>query len=114
MCEALCHTPTPSTCYVTFSVCVCGHLSVPGPDRGGEGEGERLHPDPGRRAGELQGSGGAVEGAAGRHSAGAARHHAGVSVYKSKCLCNHVPHFDTYEVTSVTLFSQCKSRETLD
>lgn len=63
--------------------CACGHVSVPGADRGGEGEGERLRADPGGRAGELQGSGGAVEDAAGRHGAGAAQHHARVSVYKS-------------------------------
>lgn len=62
---------------------VCDHLSVPGPDRRGEGEGERLHNDPGGRTGELQISGSAVEDAAGSHLTGAARHHAGVSVYMS-------------------------------
>lgn len=67
-------TLTPMTHNIIFNV--CGHVSVPGPDRGGEGEGERLHIDPGGRTGELQGSGRAVEDAAGGH-------HTGVSIYKS-------------------------------
>lgn len=60
---------------------MCGHLSVPGPDRRREGEGERLHRQPGGGAGELQGSGRAVADAAGDHHRGAAEHHAAVSVY---------------------------------
>lgn len=64
-------------------VYVCGHVSVPGADRGGEGEGERLHVDPGGRAGELQRRPRAVEDAAGGHRTGAGQHQRRVSVFKS-------------------------------
>lgn len=55
-------------------------LSVPGADRGGEGEGERLHVVPGEGAGELQRSGRPVEDKPGGHHAGAAQHQRRVSV----------------------------------
>lgn len=68
-----------------FFLCVyvCGYISVPGADRGGEGEGEHLRVDPGGRAGELQRSGRAVEDTAGDHHTEAAHHQRRVSVYKS-------------------------------
>lgn len=78
-----------------FFFYVCGRVSVPGPDRRGEGEGERLHIDPGGRAGELQGSGRAMEDAAGGH-------HTGVSVYKSyACVIMFFvsPHVQQWQMT---------------
>lgn len=56
-------------------------LSVPGADRGREGEGECFHVDYGEGAGELQRPGRAVEDEAGGHHTGAAQHQRRVSVY---------------------------------
>lgn len=91
-----CGVKTPTTLCNLYAF-VCGHFSVPGPDRRGEAEGEPLHTEPGGWAGELQGSRGAVEDAAGSHHAGAAQHHGGVSVYRSYVMFFMSPHMNWWQ-----------------